>query len=316
MPKHTDPAVERDIIAWYSAGHTATATADLFGVMTNTVLRILRRNGVAARTNSESHVGCTLRHDAFDLLTPDAAYWCGFLFADGAVNMRSGTPMVSVGITAADRRHLEKLRSFLGSTHAILLRPGRASRGYISRPSVLFEVRSERLAGRILELGRYGGPLNPDLARSRDFWRGVVDGDGTVGFCKGYPSCRVVGSEWLMRDFAEFISDLAGPRQVKVSPHKSIYGVSTAGAFGERVLRRLYGDAATSLDRKAAVAAQILAVAKFTARATECTRGHAFDEANTGWENGKRRCKKCAARGARIRRQMARERALSMGDAA
>lgn len=40
-----------------------------------------------------------LRHGAFDELTPDAAYWNGFLFAGGSVIGRDSVNVTSCGAT-------------------------------------------------------------------------------------------------------------------------------------------------------------------------------------------------------------------------
>jgi hypothetical protein len=54
---------------------------------------------------------CLLNHEAFDIITDDAAYWIGFLFADGSVvRERKGAPMVQVRLSEVDRGQLVKLR--------------------------------------------------------------------------------------------------------------------------------------------------------------------------------------------------------------
>ena len=61
-----------------------------------------------------------LNHEAFDIVTNDAAYWIGFLFADGSViKQQKGAPQVQLRLSEVDRGHLEKFRHFLDSTHAI-----------------------------------------------------------------------------------------------------------------------------------------------------------------------------------------------------
>ena len=127
-----------------------------------------------------------LRQDAFDELTPDAAYWIGFLFADGSVVGRGESAVVQTRLSECDREHLVKLRSFLGSTHKIGAAPAGNYGGYRSRPSVRLSVPAGRLARRLLSLGRYEGPIDSTLIRSRDFWRGVVDGDGSLGHGYAY----------------------------------------------------------------------------------------------------------------------------------
>jgi hypothetical protein len=104
-------AVER-----YTRGETSTRIAADFGVSGVAILDVLHRRGVAVRGR------CTVRHDAFDKLIPDSAYWCGFLFADGNVYVRRNSNqqlVVSVGVAERDRNQLVKLRTFLDSTHKI-----------------------------------------------------------------------------------------------------------------------------------------------------------------------------------------------------
>lgn len=248
----------------YAAGESTTMIARSLGRSRHSVWQHLRDSGVKVRDRSESHVRHTLRHDAFDMLTPDAAYWCGFLFADGSVGRREkGTPEVSVGLSECDLAHLEKLRAFLGSTHAITPMPGRlmavrAGKNYTSRPAYRYSVRSARLADRLCSLGRYDGPIDRSLARSRDFWRGVVDGDGNVGISCDLASFGLVGSARLLEAFIGFLGD-TGSRPLTVRPHKSIYGVHSSGATAERIMDRLYTGAGVVLDRKAARVADVLA---------------------------------------------------------
>jgi hypothetical protein len=116
--------------------------------------------------------------NAFDQLTP--AYWVGFLFADGSVSKDRQSKTLSVRVSERDRENLLKLRAFLRSTYSIGTAPAGNYGGYRSRPLVRLSVSSPQLAERILCLGRYDGPINTTLVESRDFWRGVVDGDGSL----------------------------------------------------------------------------------------------------------------------------------------
>jgi hypothetical protein len=205
----------------------------------------------------------TLWHEAFDNLSPDAAYWIGFLFADGNVHFRAGyMPTVGVGLAARDREHLVKLRTFLGSTHAIS--SVTAFSGRREHPSCQFSVRSHRLAVRLLGLGRYDGPVDSDLAGSRHFWRGVVDGNGSLGnyfvnstSARKRPRLRLVGSQRLLEAFNGFLTS-HGITGLAVHPHKSIYSIGTTAGPAVRIIDLLYRDAPTALDRKAARAHDIL----------------------------------------------------------
>ena len=115
-----------------------------------------------------------------------ARYWAGFLFADGTIVRRTGSPEVAVVLAEKDVAHVEKLRSFLGSDPAITRIRKEQQRGNFGGASgtVRFSVRSERLVGRLEHAGmvaNQGRVACVELAHSADFWRGVVDGDGWVG---------------------------------------------------------------------------------------------------------------------------------------
>jgi hypothetical protein len=255
-PSQGDEAAVR-----YTAGESMPQIAASFGFCAETIGRALHRRGIAGRSQTEVQAKHPLRHDAFDDLTPDAAYWCGFLFADGSICERPGrAPTVALTLTEADRPHLEKLRTFLGSAHAITYVKGRSTRGYNTKPSYRFAVRSSQLAHRLRALGRYDGPVDSRLAQSRDFWRGVMDGDGHVGLHVGQAQVRLCGSHRLLSAYTDFVARTRatpGSRPLTVRPHKSIYQVSATCATAERIAGLLYTEAATALDRKA-VAAELI----------------------------------------------------------
>jgi hypothetical protein len=257
-----------EIVSRYQAGERAGDIAAAFGISRALIWDTLRRSGVAAR--NPGAVPRPLHHDALDVLTPDAAYWCGFIFTDGTISRRTGNrrtqqPEIAVVLQRRDRNHLVKLRDFLGSAHAITpIAPAIVSPA-IARPNgghgtgaFRYSVRSRKLADRLAGLGRYGPAVDPALAASRDFWRGCIDGDGTVGISCGIPQVKLVGSHWLLSAFVDFLGPVSSRRPLNVRPARNIYVVSVSYATAEKVVERLYADASTALDRKAVTAAKIL----------------------------------------------------------
>jgi hypothetical protein len=201
-----------------------------------------------------------INHKAFDEITNDSAYWIGFLFADGSViRQQKGAPVVQLRLSEVDRGQLEKFRNFLGSTHAISISPPGNFGGYQSRASVRFAANSRGLATRLLELGRYEGPIAAELTESRHFWRGVVDGDGSIWISKrGYVGFSVVGSQRLLEPFLGFLKERNLARRMTISPDKSIYQVGTAGHLAELIIDELYRNAPVALDRKEAAARPVI----------------------------------------------------------
>ena len=178
----------------------------------------------------ETSTRCKVRHDALDELTPSAAYWIGFLFADGSISYRGQSGKVGLRVSERDKDHIVKLRTFLGSTHAISVGPAGNYGGYASKPSVHFTVTSARLAERLLTLGRYEGPIDDTLIRSRDFWRGVTDGDGSLGIlASGYAYFGLVGSRRLLEAFFLFLKSNDLGARMTIRPDKTIFQIATAG---------------------------------------------------------------------------------------
>jgi transposase-like protein len=211
-----------------------------------------------------------VRDGAFDVLTPEAAYWLGFIFADGHVATAPGRiPRVQVRLTAADEGHVLKFRAFLGSGHKVTRQGARRGpTGYLSKPACAVSIPSWRLCGRILELGRYEGTISPDLAGSADFWRGVVDGDGTVGTrTNSDPWIGLVGRRRILEGFRNFAS-LYGPAG-RMTLYRSNHALQlvTTGRFAYPLIERLYGHGGPMLDRKAETARAFIDVFRHAAAA-------------------------------------------------
>lgn len=244
----------------YKPGDSALQIVQLLELSPGTANHWLHRRVVFLRGLRETPTRHRLRHNAFDELTSVSAYWIGFLFADGSVAPCKQSLTVQLRISECDRDHLVKLRTFLGSTHTISTAPAGNYGGYPSRPSVCLRVGSERLAQRLLSLGRYEGTINGTLTRSRDFWRGVVDGDGSLGFlATGYPYFGLVGSRRLLEAFLLFLKSNGLGARMTIRPDRTIFQIATAGHTAEKIVSFLYRDASVALDRKAASAAQIAA---------------------------------------------------------
>lgn len=255
------------VLSRYERGERIASIARSFSVSVDLIRETLHRSGVGRMPPGRRQR--PFRHDAFDVLTPDAAYWCGFIFTDGTVVYRKsgwGQPEVAIVLQKRDREHLVKFRDFLQSDHAITpVAPATVSpqvaapNGGQGTGAFRFSVRSRRLADRLIALGRYGPAVAPELAASRDFWRGVIDGDGSLYISCGIPCVSVVGSRWLLQAYVDFLGPVSR-RPIRVRPARSIFTVSTSYKTAIKVVDRLYAGAATALDRKAVRAAEIVAM--------------------------------------------------------
>ena len=91
---------KKRIVEFYASGQSVAQLAKRFQVSVSRVHDLLHCHSVVLHSPQETAKKYQLRHDAFDELTPDAAYWIGFLFADGSVLRRGVATEVQVCLNA------------------------------------------------------------------------------------------------------------------------------------------------------------------------------------------------------------------------
>jgi hypothetical protein len=209
-------------------------------------------------------MGCSLDELVFDCITEESAYWAGFLMADGCVHKGN----VSMGLQERDVSHVESFRSFLKSTHAISRHPGQ---GMSTSAIVSFTVKSNRIAHALAGFGVVPRKTHiaevKRLEKDKHFWRGVIDGDGTVTLIQwrtGRTSPLVIlcgASTSLLQQFADFVRGVVPGAVANVTRSHSCYNVRISGTKAIELIRHLYVGATVYLERKYATAAKILAEA-------------------------------------------------------
>ena len=244
------------VVGRYLSGEPCPSIAASLGVSTQAIRGLLIRRGVKRRNRSQAATRHALNHDAFNHFSYKMEYWCGFIAADGTLVVRNeSAPELALVLSARDRMQIIKFRKFLGSTHAITdFTPKDA---YSVHDVCRFAVRSSQIVSRLQVLGVKKGPLASRLVRSRDFWRGVVDGDGWVGISQGAPRLELVGEYWLLNEFVQYLRFSQVPTKATIRPHKSIYRIGFCRGSAQAVARLLYRDASVGLDRKVEMAARI-----------------------------------------------------------
>lgn len=237
----------------YFSGATLKEAALHSGMSYEGFYNRMRREGIARKSHSVTHTRLSVNGAAFSSTTDAAAYWVGFLMADGAVLRSAGhSPSVRIALAARDVQHLYRFRSFLGSTHHVSFYVNRSQYG--STRMCYFQVHSAPLAA---DLARFGVVPNKSLTArvrllggNRDFWRGVVDGDGWISFSKvGHPSLGLCGSVPLVRQFITFLRRHG--IHATLQKRGRICQTSVVCSQAVRAIRLLYKDAVVALPRKA-----------------------------------------------------------------
>lgn len=262
--------IEQKVVEMCLSGSSGRAVADELGVSSSSVSNVLRKHGVATKTGRPPSK--ELNHAAFDTLTPAACYWIGFLFADGTVvDNGDGAPQIALGLAEKDRGQIEKFRAFLGSTHAItenLVKTKFPDGSGKPRRSVSFRVRSRQLVEALRRLGfaAKGPDRTPTdiIAHSVDFWRGCIDGDGTVrivedhhGYDYKYASLILFGHMPLLEKYQAFLMSNGVLANI-TDTASGIFQVRIMGAGAYATIRLLYEGTTVALERKLESARAVL----------------------------------------------------------
>lgn len=269
-----DPSFDAAAVSLYCSGRSLSESARTLGVSANRVRKALVRSGISRRPQSTAGrkpIPCN--DHAFDKIsTEHQAYWLGFISADGCV-YRGNT--IEIEIARKDREHLVKFLEFINSSKRIPDRSVRYSYKKASgeidclpRLSSRASVTSKQM---VSDLFRYGiterkslvnVPWNGPEQLMRHYWRGVVDGDGSIanGTTKKDRTCDVslAGSLAVCMAFKKFIAGNIGACGCIVRHGKLFMFRATGNKVAEKIVRLLYINAAVSLDRKQRIADSII----------------------------------------------------------
>lgn len=203
--------------------------------------------------------------------TEGKAYWLGFITADGCVQTGSVGAngwlrnQLSVKLKESDAGHLEKLKSALSAESPVR----RVPQSTRSSGAAEIAVTSARLVESLIRLGvgpRKSLAVQPwsgPEGLMRHYWRGMVDGDGTLVRHPGERDkwhIRLLGTEASVEAFRSWAAPICGST-AKSYPKGNIWQWTVGGLSApQAVARELYRDATVYLDRKFAIALQLMAL--------------------------------------------------------
>lgn len=249
---------EKDIIVAYNNLQGITKVSESLHVDYRRVKRALINNGIPVKCHrTRKH---SVNHSAFSELTPDACYWIGMLFADGYIYHPKDREHLEIHISLGkvDKEHLMKLINFTQSTYAV-------GNHYVPYTKIIKAYRTKIISNQIAnDLMKYGmckdklaREAHPSLAQSRDFWRGMIDGDGCISiahFKNGnpfYPVVDLTAGLPLLKQFLVFVKTIT---PTTVNPHKTcsdrLYRTHINGSHAIKLLPILYHESSMFLNRK------------------------------------------------------------------
>lgn len=262
--------IESEIVVEFESGVPTPDLAAKYHMSIHGIRGVLHRWGVATPRRKY-----TLRHDVFASpeTNPLAAYFLGWMLTDGCVfKPERGQMVIMLSIHGQDGDILEAFREFIGSDRPIYEQRSVRDNGYKQCMMTLC-FRSDQMAN---DLARYGvvprktytAYVHPAMQDSADFWRGAVDGDGSLWIGRQReddprPVVSMTGTEAVCRSFLDMAltvgSHNANPRSNKNS---RAWSASVNCSCAVLVAQHLYSNPVMALKRKLLLAQEFVAIGR------------------------------------------------------
>lgn len=255
-PNKSNIQTEQKVVRLYQQGMGSTQINKECNVHYSTVLNILRRYKIPIRSARKAKQIYSYNEEFFSSIdSEEKAYWLGFILADGCVSIRDKYKKdLSVGLK--DKGHLQKFILSIYGDNKI------RTYSYKKKEYESISIRCQKLCDDLIQLGvtprksmTVKVPIIPENLY-RHFWRGVVDGDGSLGIYinkKRYNhksfAISLVGNKNIIHGFIEFIR-----KNIAVIlpcyPDRRIFVTKTTNEKAIKIIKLLYENATMFMDRK------------------------------------------------------------------
>lgn len=229
----------------YSHGKSTYKIAEEVTVSRATVRKYIKRHSDVdlrgpAKYDSE------IKDNIFKDPNNEAKYWIGFIMADGSVSDHK----LQVGLQERDKQHLERLKSFLNLKKDLYYRKTKETK----QNQYVLEATSTRM---IKHLNSYGiikrkvdGTRVKKLQHDRHFWRGMIDGDGTVNKPSRHTIIGLYGCYKIIEQFKSWTQNFVTSDTEIRQCHENTYSHRINGKNAYKILKKLYCDQEVALERK------------------------------------------------------------------
>lgn len=196
----------------------------------------------------------------------EKSYVYGLLGADGSLSLlERNRGKITLEVNSKDSDITEKLYHLIpNSTIRERTRNTNFKENYITTifSNSRLEFRQEMIAFGlpIVDKTNTIGPPLQEYSK-RDFWRGVIDGDGSLGFTgQGRPFVSLVTkSENLKVAYCNFLLEEFGiVKEISRNKRDNVYNIMVSNEEAQSLCKYLYDGAALYLDRKYNKALEIL----------------------------------------------------------
>ncbi len=247
-----------DILNSYRNNESAFSISKRHNIVINTVKRLVVKNGLTWNNSPTDYKlksgGSQINRNAFSNFdTEHELYFYGLLLADGCIMTNSNS--VQLALKQTDIDIVEKFREFVGASVNVRLSLNNASFSFADKV-LADKLRSVGLESRKSLREKVPSFYNLDNLNMRHFWRGFIDGDGTVNSLKDYSARLVgmIGTKEILYEFERFCAKYAGTARKVAYQNKAVnkncYEMYYSGVDASNVARLLYSNIKVGLDRK------------------------------------------------------------------
>lgn len=182
--------------------------------------------------------------------TEEKAYWLGFLYADGCINI--GGSKIELFLKEDDVEHLKEYRKFLGLEEKPLFKKEKDGKiGY------RFEFSSYVVKNQLIKLGCLPQkthilkfPTEEQVPRNliHHFIRGYMDGDGCIYVSNNKISLEILGTYDFLEGYKNWVN--LGNSKIYSFKHSEIKRACNSNTQALDILSRIYNNANIYLKRK------------------------------------------------------------------
>lgn len=243
MPRITPDWKKEKVIELYKSGVSQSVIEKELQMTRKTIRELIKSSNLHYKTKSEQWLiryGNELDETIFDELNEESLYWIGFLYADGHITKERGYS-IELGLKKEDKEHIQKFKNFLKCSNSVKE----------AKNSFRIRIGSQKIHEKLKEFGfdnnkSFTAKPHELLKNSRDFWRGLVDGDGCIGKYKQ----ETINLAGTFETIKEFISFCKSNKQPSKASGKELYQVSFYSKEAKQIADILYKDSKVHLERK------------------------------------------------------------------
>jgi len=234
--------LENEMENLFKQGYSITEIGKRLNVWYHTVGKSLRKKGYSYSSCGKTKIDSNI----FKIInSEEAAYWLGFLYADGCV---SSSNRIEIGLKQSDYLHLEKLKNYLkwegdieyrnkSKSYRIMFKDNNIGNdlkrlGCVPKKSLILEFPKENQVPNEL---------------IHHFVRGYFDGDGYISDPDLKPiTIQLLGTFSFLKNFCKFYN--LSEKSIKIK--SNIFYISMSGEKAREIMSMLYKDCNIFLERK------------------------------------------------------------------